>query len=64
MILTTTLSGNLIAAIVLVVPLWRVFGRAGLNPALSVLIFLPLIGFLVVLFLLALMRWPTTEGTP
>ncbi len=62
MLISAGLPINLIAAVVLVVPLWRIFGRAGLNPALAVVVFLPVVGLLLVLLLLALMRWPSTEG--
>lgn len=57
-----TLSSNLLVAALLVVPLWRIFSRAGLNPALSLIVFVPVFGFLIVLLILALSRWPSTEG--
>lgn len=61
-LLVNTLSSNLLAALLLIVPLWRVFSRAGLNPALSLLVFIPVAGLMAVLLVLALARWPTTEG--
>jgi hypothetical protein len=51
----------LVIALVLVVPLWRVFQRAGLNPALSLFAIIPGLGGLVALALLAFLRWPATE---
>lgn len=53
---------NILAAVVVVVPLWRIFTRAGLHPALALLVFLPLFGGAAVLLVLALSRWPRTEG--
>ena len=48
-------------AVVLIVPLWRIFRRAGLNPAFSLLVLIPLLGSLVVLAILAFAPWPATE---
>jgi hypothetical protein len=44
--------------IIVVIPAWRIFRRAGLNPALSLFIFVPALGGLIVLLMLAFMRWP------
>ncbi len=57
-------ASGLILGLVLVWPLWRICRRAGLAPALSLLVFLPFIGGLVVVLVLALSRWPATEGEP
>lgn len=48
----------LIAGAILVVPLWRLFERAGVTPALAFLIFIPFIGGIAVLVLLVLSPWP------
>lgn len=53
----------LIGALLLVVPVWRIHGKAGLNPALSLFLFVPYIGFLIVTLVLAFARWPATERT-
>ncbi len=53
------LFGPLVLAAVLVVPLWRIFGRAGFSPAWSLLGFLPGVGFLAIILLLAFGRWRT-----
>ncbi|HUC63768.1 MAG TPA: hypothetical protein VMF53_17630 [Alphaproteobacteria bacterium] len=47
-------------AVVLIVPLWRIFRRAGLNPAFSLLVLIPLLGSLAVLAILAFAPWPAT----
>ena len=52
----------LLIAIVVVIPLWRIFKRAGLNPAFSLFVFFPVVGGLVALALLAFLRWPATEA--
>jgi hypothetical protein len=41
-----------IIAVILIYPTWRIFGRAGFHPALSLLLFVPGIGLLIVLFIL------------
>ena len=39
------LLGGFVFAILCIYPLWRIFARAGLPPPLSMLVFLPLGGF-------------------
>jgi len=56
-LLTTVLCGLLI-----IWPVWRIFNRAGLNPVLALLLFVPFIGWFAVLAILGLSRWPATEG--
>ncbi|MFQ5938988.1 MAG: hypothetical protein ACE5KL_02825 [Alphaproteobacteria bacterium] len=53
---------TIILGFVLVYPLWRIFSRTGLTPALSLLIFVPFVGGLIVLAVLAFTSWPATEG--
>ncbi len=51
----------------LVIPAWKIFIRAGLSPYFSVVIFVPYIGFMLVIAMLAFMTWrkPTLEeGKP
>ena len=48
----------LLAALLLVIPLWMILPRAGIAPAWSLVAFIPL-GALVLLWVLALKRWPT-----
>ena len=45
------------SAIVLLYPFWRIFKRAGLNPALSLLVLLPLLGILVCGLILSVSTW-------
>ena len=53
---------TIILGFVLVYPLWRIFSRVGLAPALSLFVFVPLVGGLIVLAVLAFSRWPATEA--
>ena len=39
-------------------PLWRIFARAGLSSALSLIVLLPVAGPLFVACILAFARWP------
>jgi hypothetical protein len=52
------LGGYFFTVLLLIVPVWRIFRRAGFHPALSLLIFLPGFGILIVAALLAFRRWP------
>ncbi len=58
----------LIAAIVLtilfVIPLWKIFQRTGLHPAMSLLSLIPLIGPVVATAVLALSEWPSLDKQP
>ena len=54
--------GYMITTLVLLaVPAWRIFARAGLQPGLSLVIFLPILGPPVAALILALRRWPNLE---
>ncbi|MEE8333290.1 MAG: hypothetical protein V3R85_05535 [Alphaproteobacteria bacterium] len=53
-----------IPLLIMIWPLWRIFRRAGLAPAWSLLIFVPVLGWLASTALLAFARWPATEGRP
>lgn len=48
-----------VIGLLLLVPAWQVFRRAGMNPAWSLLVLLGFpVGVLAVLLVLALRRWP------
>ena len=49
-------------AIVLIWPFWRITRRTGRHPALSLLVFLPGFGIILLVFILAFGRWPALEG--
>lgn len=55
------LAETAIFAVILIYPTWRIVGRAGFHPALSLLLFVPGIGLLIVLFILGFVAWPATK---
>lgn len=56
------LIGHLILALVLIIPTWRICTRAGFSGALSLFHLVPLIGWLIVMAILAFSPWPNGEG--
>jgi hypothetical protein len=54
--------GYLVVMVLVIVPAWRVFARAGLAPALSLLVFVPFVGLFIAGVVLALRRWPSLES--
>jgi hypothetical protein len=50
--------------ILVVYPAWRVFERAGFSPYFSLLTFVPGVGWLIVLAILAFSPWPALSQTP
>jgi hypothetical protein len=48
----------IVVGLLVVVPLWRIFARAGFGPALSLLAVLPYVGVPICLAVLAFRRWP------
>jgi hypothetical protein len=57
-----TVGAAVFLALVLIVPVWRIVRRTGRHPALSLLIFFPGIGIILIAFILAFGRWPALEG--
>lgn len=47
---------GLVVAAVVLIPLWRICGKAGFSPLLSLIIFVPL-GAPILLYILAFARW-------
>jgi len=52
---------HLIVAFLVIVPCWKIFSRAGLTPALSLLIFIPGLGWWIAGAILAFSRWPSVD---
>ncbi len=52
-----------IVAVILFIPSLKIHKKAGLHPALSLLIFIPLIGILTTYVVLAISKWPNTQGS-
>jgi len=44
-------------AVILLYPIWRIFKRTGLNPLLSLSVFIPYVGILVSGLILAFATW-------
>ena len=57
-ILATPWGNGLAVGLLTVWPVLRILRRAGQPPALAALVFLPLVGILALLVMLALRRWP------
>jgi hypothetical protein len=54
--------GHLFLSLLLVIPTWRIFVRAGFSGALSLLHLVPVAGLLVFLAILAFSDWPAGEA--
>ncbi len=48
---------SLAFGVIILIPLWRIFQRAGLAPALALLALIPVFGAMVVVLILAIARW-------
>lgn len=53
---------SVILAVLVVVPLWRVCGRAGFSPALSLLAIIPWLGLLIIAAVLGFSEWPALKN--
>ena len=51
----------IISVILTLIPTWRIIHRTGFNPALALLILIPLMGPLIVLVILAYGDWPAQK---
>ena len=56
------LAPTLLVSALIVYPAWRIFSRAGLNPALSLFVFVPGLGVIITAYILALSRWPKIDA--
>jgi hypothetical protein len=53
---------HLLIALLLIIPSWRIFSRAGYSGALSLFHLVPLIGSFIVMAILAFGDWPAGEA--
>ena len=53
---------SMILALLLVVPLWRICGRAGYTPALSLLAIIPWLECAIVAAIPGFAEWPTLKN--
>jgi hypothetical protein len=49
--------------VIALVPYWKIFGKAGFSPWLSLLMVIPLVNF-VMLYVLAFSEWPSLRQPP
>ena len=63
-VLLFLLVSHLVLSLLLVIPTWRIFVRAGFSGALSLLHFVPVVGLLVIMAILAFSDWPAGEAPP
>ena len=54
--------GQVVLGVLLIVPLWKMHRKAGINPAPSLFVFLPYVGLFIVGLVLAFSRWPATDS--
>ncbi len=47
-------------ALVIIFPLWKIYEKVGINPFLSLLVFVPFVGISIVLIILAFSKWSST----
>jgi hypothetical protein len=48
--------------LLIVVPTWFAYNRAGLSPCLSLIVLIPLIGPILAVAILAFAAWPKIDG--
>ena len=56
--------GVLVFNVLAVWPLWRVFRRVGLPPTQALLVFVPVLGLVLVIVILAIRAWPLVPRLP
>jgi hypothetical protein len=52
---------TLIMGLIIVIPFWKIFQKAGFNAALSILMLIPFVN-LIMIFYLAFSEWPVFKG--
>lgn len=55
---------GIIGLALIIVPLWRICARAGFSPWLSLLVIVPVFGFILVAAILAFADWPAGKADP
>ena len=50
-----------IGLIVFMIPFWKIFGKAGFPPALSLVMLIPIVN-LIALYFVAFANWPAQRG--
>ena len=52
----------IIVALIMIIPFWKIFQKAGFNGALAILMLVPIVN-LVMIFFLAFADWPALRRT-
>jgi hypothetical protein len=52
---------TVLVTLLALIPIWRIFRRAGLSSTLSLLTFFPFLGWLAVALILARSEWPALQ---
>lgn len=55
---------HVVSALLVIFPCWKIFQRVGLNPVLSLFIFLPGLGWWIAGAILAFSKWPGIDASP
>ena len=55
---------HFVAAVLVIYPCWKIFQRVGLNPAFSLFIFIPGLGWWIAGIILGFSKWPTLVNSP
>jgi hypothetical protein len=63
-VLLGVLIVHVLMSLLLIVPTWRIFVRAGFSGALSLFHLVPLVGSFIVMAVLAFSTWPAGEAPP
>lgn len=56
-VVITILIGVALQGVFLLIPSWKIYKRAGLNPWLSLTILIPILGFFIAAAILAYSNW-------
>ena len=62
LVLLFIVIGHLLLSLLLIIPSWRILGRAGYSGALSLFHLVPVIGSFIVMAILAFGDWPAGEA--
>ena len=54
--------GFLLIVVIALLPLWKIFGKTGRSPWLSLLVLIPAVGPIICIVILAFGRWPAVDG--
>jgi len=55
----TQIIVSLVAGLLMIFPAWKILQRAGINPLFSLVLAIPVLGYLFLISILAFSTWPT-----